>query len=141
MPASTDAAGGQDAKPPGQSLAVLAQSLYVANLLVLPVIAFLALGWLFLRGGTDTPALAHAHINQAFSASLWGGVLLVLVILLILALGGYESANSWTLVIVYFTTVHTGFVLIGIVGLAKAMSGKCWRVPSIGPRLPRGCPT
>lgn len=125
---------------PGQSRAILAQSLYVANLLVLPVISFLALGWLFLHCDSKTPPLARAHINQAFSASLWGGMLLVLVNLLILALGGFEEVSTWTIVILYFTTIHATFVLIGIVGLAKAMAGRCWRIPLIGPRLPRDCP-
>jgi hypothetical protein len=81
----------------------------------------------------------RARIHQAFSASLWGGILLVLVNLLILALGGHEAIGTWTLVILYFTTVHATFVLIGIVGLAKALAGRCWRIPITGPRLPRGC--
>ena len=124
---------------PGRELAILAESLYVANLLVLPVLSFLVLGWLFLRVDSKTPDLARAHIHQAFSASLWGGILLVLVNLLILAVGGYEAISTWTLVILYFTTIHATFVLIGIVGLAKALAGRCWRIPLIGPRLPRGC--
>lgn len=140
MPASDSLTERADPRPPGQSEAVLAQSLYVANLLALPLIAFLALGWLFLRSDSRTPPLARAHVSQAFAASLWGGILLVFVNLLILALGGYQAVNTWALVILYFTTVHATFVLIGIVGLAKAMSGRCWRVPLIGPRLPRDCP-
>ncbi len=141
MPASAEPPAARGGKVAGQSLAVLAQSLYLANLLLLPVVSFLALGWLFLRDVQEDPPLARAHITQAFAASLWGGILLVLVILLMLALGGYDEVNTWTVVILYFTTIHTTFVLIGIIGLAKAMSGKCWRVPLIGPRLPRGCPS
>lgn len=136
MPASAEAS-----EVPGRRLAILAESLYVANLLVLPVLSFLALAWLFLRASRQTPALARAHISQAFSATIWGGVLLVLVSALILALGGFETVGAWTLVILYFTTVHATFVLFGIVGLAKALAGRCWRVPLIGPRLPRGCVT
>ncbi len=134
MPASVEST-----EVSGERLAILAQSLYVANLLVLPVLSFLALGWLFLRVDNKTPDLARARIHQAFSASLWGGILLVLVNLLILALGGHEAIGTWTLVILYFTTVHATFVLIGIVGLAKALAGRCWRIPITGPRLPRGC--
>ena len=140
MRASADSAASAENGTPGQPLAILAQSLYIANLLVLPVISFLALGWLFLHCDGKIPPLARAHINQALSASLWGGFLLVLVNLLILALGGYKEVGTWTIVILYFTTIHASFVLIGIVGLAKAMAGRCWRVPMIGPRLPPGCP-
>lgn len=140
MPTSDSAKLPERAAQPGQSQAILAQSLYVANLLVLPVICFLALGWLFLRRDRQTPPLAQAHIHQAFSASVWGGILLVLVNLLILVLGGFGSVAAWTIVILYFTTIHATFVFIGIVGLAKAMAGRCWRVPLIGPPLPQGCP-
>jgi len=124
---------------PGQGLAILAEALYVSNLLVLPVFSFLALAWLFMRCDKDTPILATAHINQTFAASLWAGVLLVLVNLMIVALGGYDGIHTWTLVILYFTMFHSAFVLLGILGLAKAMAGQCWRFPIIGPRLPHNC--
>jgi hypothetical protein len=31
-------------------------------------------------------------------------------------------------------------VLLGVVGLARAMAGKCWRYPLFGKDLPRDCP-
>ncbi len=37
------------------------------------------------------------------------------------------------------TPFHSIFVLLGILGLAKAMAGQCWRFPVIGPRLPYTC--
>lgn len=129
------------AKPaPGQGLAVLAESLYLANLLLLPGLAFLALGWLFFRCDRHTPELAQAHIHQAFSASLWAGVLLVLVNLVIVLFGGYQGMHTWVIVILYFTFVHSTLVILGMVGLAKALSGQCWRMPLIGGRLVCRCP-
>jgi hypothetical protein len=124
---------------PGQGRAVLAESLYLANLLVLPGIAFLALGWLFFRCDRNTPELAQAHIHQAFSASLWAGILLVLVNLVII-LFGYQGMHTWVIVILYFTFIHSTLVIFGMVGLAKAMSGQCWRMPLIGGRLVCRCP-
>lgn len=146
MPASAEGhpspTTGSDPSPPaasrsvpGQGLAVLAESLFLANLLVLPGIAFLALGWLFMRCDRHTPELARAHIHQAFSASLWAGVLLVLVNLVIILFGGYQGAYTWVIVILYFTFVHSTLVILGMVGLAKAMAGQCWRMPVIGGRL------
>ncbi|WP_218067979.1 hypothetical protein, partial [Candidatus Thiosymbion oneisti] len=124
------------AQPAGIRLAIAAEALYLANLLVIPVIAFLILGVLFLRCDKATPPLAAAHVNQTFSASLWAGILLVVVNASILLLGGYEGIHTWTLVILYFTTCHSALVLFGVVGLAKAMAGQCWRFPLVGRPLP-----
>ncbi len=130
-----------DGQPPqGIRLAITAEALYLANLLAIPVIAFLMLGVLFLRRDRNTPALAAAHINQTFSASLWAGILLILVNAAILLMGGYRGVHAWTLVIIYFTVCHSALVLFGVVGLAKAMAGQCWRFPLVGRPLPPGCP-
>jgi 4-hydroxybenzoate polyprenyltransferase len=124
---------------PGQTLAVAAQSLYLANLLLLPVLSFLALAWLYASRRKDAPPLALCHLQQTVAASLWAGVLLVGVNALILALGGYDGPNVWTVVIVYFTVFHATLVMAGMYGLAKAMAGQCWRIPLVGRPLPPGC--
>jgi uncharacterized Tic20 family protein len=129
-----------DSAPAGRGLAVTAEALYLANLLLLPAVSFVGLAVLFLRRKEDTPPLAAAHVEQTFTASLWAGVLLVAVNLLILALGGYRGIHSWVLVILYFTVCHSTLVLFGIVGLAKALAGQCWRFPVVGRPLPPGCP-
>ena len=72
-------------------------------------------------------------------ASLWAGGLLVIVNGLILLLGGYQGAATWTLVILYFTLAHSSLVMLGILGLAKALAGQCFRFPLVGPPLPAGC--
>ena len=58
----------------GRRLAVLAESLYVLNLLLLPVIAFIILLYLFLRHRRSAPPLARNHLEQTVGASLWLGV-------------------------------------------------------------------
>jgi uncharacterized Tic20 family protein len=125
--------------PPGKGTAVMAQSLYLANLLLLPGLAFAVLAWLYLGRERDTPALARAHLDQTFRASLWAGALLVAVSLIIVALGGFQGAAVWTVLILYFTICHSSLVLVGIVGLAKAMAGQCFRFPLIGRPLPEDC--
>ena len=117
---------------PGQSLAVLAEALYLANLLVLPGIAFAALTWLVLHKHRWAPALARQHLEQALAASLWAGLLLVLMNLLILLLGGYQAVQTWVIVILYFTFVHASLVLLGVFALSKALAGQRWTMPLVG---------
>jgi hypothetical protein len=124
---------------PGQGLAVAAESLYLANLLLLPVLSFAALVWLYLGQDRETPPLARAHLGQTLAASVWAGVLLVGVNVVILLVGGYDGPNTWMVVIVYFTVFHSTLVMLGILGLAKAMAGQCWRFPLVGRPLPEGC--
>ena len=125
--------------PPGQTQAVVAESLYLANLLLIPGIAFVALVVMYLRADGKTPPLAASHLQQTFWASLWAGVLLVVVNLLIVLLGGYRGPNTWMVVIIYFTVCHSTLILLGMVGLAKALSGQCYRFPLVGRALPPGC--
>jgi len=125
---------------PGLALAVTAQGLYLANLMLLPGLAFLALLLLYRRKRPGAPPLAAAHLTQTLSASLWAGALLVGANALILLLGGYKGAWTWVVLITYFTLCHASLVLLGILGLAKAMAGQCWRFPLVGRPLPAACP-
>ncbi len=120
------------AAPPGQALATLAESLYLANLLLAPGLAFVVLLYLYRKNIRGAPPLAACHLRQTLSASLWAGVLLIIVNLLILLLGGYQGAYTWLLLIIYFTVCHTTLVLLGMFGLAKAMAGQCFRYPLVG---------
>jgi len=116
----------------GQNLAVAAEALYLTNLLLVPGLAFLILLVLYIRKINDAPPLAACHLRQTLSASLWAGVILVLVNLLIIAMGGYTSSWTWMIVIIYFTVCHASLVLLGTIGLASAMAGKNYRFPFVG---------
>lgn len=129
----------QDRSIPGTAIAVVAEVLYLANLLVAPGIAFVLLLLLYLHRRHDAPPLARAHLGQTISATLWAGLLLVVVNLVILVLGGYRGVHTWIIVITYFTLCHSMLVLFGAYGLAKAMAGQCWRFPLVGRPLARGC--
>ncbi|MBT2970989.1 MAG: hypothetical protein B6D72_18640 [gamma proteobacterium symbiont of Ctena orbiculata] len=126
-------------EPPGSAMAIAAESLFLANLLLIPGIAFVILALVYFKQGKSSPPLARSHLDQTFIASLWAGVLLVVVNLVILLLGGYQGAYTWMVVIIYFTVCHSSLILIGMLGLAKAMAGKCYRYPLIGKALPEGC--
>ena len=129
MPPSAD-----DSEQPGQTLAVVAESLYLANLLLAPGLAFIILLRLYFKHRASAPALAVCHLRQTVSASIWAGILLVIANLAIFLLGGYTSANTWTVAIVYFTTCHSTLVLLGMLGLAKAMAGQNYIYPLLGKR-------
>jgi hypothetical protein len=117
---------------PGQGLAVTAEVLYITNLLLLPGLAFIALLVVYVRNIRSAPALAACHLRQTLSASLWAGALLLVANIMIVLLGGYRSPNTWMVVIIYFTTCHATLVLLGVMGLARAMAGQCFRYPLVG---------
>jgi hypothetical protein len=121
-----------DSDAPGQSLAVAAESLYLINLLLVPGVAFLALVGLYLATIKGAPPLAACHLRQVLAASLWAGVILIVANVTIIALGGYQAAYTWVIVVLYFTICHATLVLLGVMGLAKAMAGQNFRYPLIG---------
>lgn len=122
--------------PPGQGLAIAAQSLYLANLLILPGLAFVVLLILYFKQAKQAPPLAACHLRQTLAASVWAGIMLVVCNALIIVLGGYGAPATWVIVILYFTIVHATLVLLGSVGLARAMAGKHYHFPWVGARCP-----
>ncbi|BAP54634.1 hypothetical protein THII_0337 [Thioploca ingrica] len=118
---------------PGYTLAVLAESLYLINLLLLPGLAFIILLWLYVKYENHSPPLASCHLRQTLAASIWAGLLLILINGIIIAMGGYKAPYTGVIVILYFTTCHSLLVLLGIFGLSKAMAGKLFRYPLMGP--------
>ena len=131
-----------DNKMDGKDFAVLVESLYVANLLILPVLAFIVLALLFLKKHGSLPALADSHLEQTMSASIWIGVFFVIAALTVMLMNlvGIEDVTLWMIAVITFTIIHATMVLIGVFGLAKALSGKCWRYPVVGKPLPANCP-
>lgn len=132
-PSVNDQTQQQQALPaPGQQLAVLAEALYLINLLLLPVLGFAALLWIYYRHIATAAPLAACHLRQTLSASVWAGILLVIANFIIIGLGGYDRPYTWVVGILYFTIGHTALVVLGILGLAKAMAGQRFRFPLVG---------
>lgn len=124
----------QERDAPGQGLAVAAEALYLVNLMLAPGLGFLAIAWLRLKRRRDAPPLARCHLDQTFFVSLWGGALIVAVCTAFLFFLGWDWEWTWVAVIMYFTCVHSTLILLGMLGLAKAMAGKPYVYPYIGPR-------
>ncbi|WP_153160612.1 hypothetical protein [Zoogloea sp. 1C4] len=123
-----------DFNTPGREIAVAAEALYLANLMIIPGIAFVALLVLWFRERQRAPELARNHLRQTVAASLWAGALLVIANAAIILAGGYDSPHTWIIVILYFTTCHSSLIFCGAIGLAKALAGKPFRFPLIGPK-------
>lgn len=120
---------------PGQGLAVLAEALFLLNLLALPVLAFVIVGGLWLKFRDSAPPLARQHLKQACYVSFWGGVLITGMGSVILLAGGLHSPWTWVALILYFTCIHSTLVLFGMYALIRAMNGQPWRYPLIGPAV------
>ena len=118
--------------PAGKNLAVAAESLYLLNLLLLPGLAFALLLVLFLWRRKDAPPLAANHMAQTIGVSVIGGTLLVVVMLLIALLGGFDSGYTWVVLVLYFTFIHSTLIFMGVFGLVRALSGQHFRYPLLG---------
>lgn len=114
------------------SPAVVAEVLYLVNLLLVPGLAFLALLLLFRRHRDSDDALIRIHVRQAFTASLLAGVLLVVVPALIALMGDLRQPGVWTLLLLYFVSCHGALVLLGVFALARALAGKPYAYPLLG---------
>ena len=120
---------------PGPRLAILAEALFLANLLVAPGLAFLALLVLWRRHRDSAPLVVRNHLQQTVVASIYGGAMLVGVSVAIFLLGGFDDPWSWVLGILYFVSFHATLVIFGVVGLNHAILGRSWQYPFIGPDL------
>jgi uncharacterized Tic20 family protein len=118
--------------PEGQPLAVTAEGLYLANLLMLPGIAFIAILWLYFRNKESAPKLALCHLRQTVSATLWAIAIILVLNGVIIASGGYGTSRMWMIIMIYFEVIHVPLILIGVVGALKALQGKPFKYPLIG---------
>ncbi len=120
-------------EPPGRSShAVQAEALYLINLLLLPGLAFLLLLMLFRRHRNSPDLLIRGHVRQAFAASLLAGLLLIVMPVLIALAGDLGQPGTWTVLVLYFVCCHGALVLLGVLGLARALVGQPYTYPLLG---------
>lgn len=116
----------------GRRLALQAEGCYLVNLLLLPGVGFAVLLWLYLQHYDHAPPLARCHLAQTVRATLWGATVLISVTALTVAFGGTDSPLTWTVALLNAISIHTVFVLLGVVGLAHALAGNPYRFPLVG---------
>ncbi len=115
--------------------AIISETLFLANLLLIPVIPFLILFTMFQKHKNNPDSLAFNHIRQNFIASILAGIFIVCVVGAFYFLSNISAAATWTIIIVYITCVHSVFVMYGIYGLSKAMGGYKVKFPFIGKKI------
>jgi len=93
----------------------------ILNLTFLPGIAFI---WLMLAINKMPPAsIGYYHAKLGIKINLIAFVALGVVSMLMVILGGFDSAWTWVYVITYFTFVHTTFIVLAVWALTRAWSG------------------
>ena len=93
---------------PGPRLAVVAEALFLINLMLLPGLAFLALMVVWAMNRDHPDPLVRNHLRQTGWTCIWGGLLLVVI--------------------------SVAIFLLGVMGLSRAINGRSWRYPVFGPR-------
>ena len=117
--------------------AIWAEGLFLLHLTLLPGIAWLALYVLKKMTRSNSP-LVRCHVDQTLRAGAWVFWGYVLLAGLIVWLGGIYQPVSWVVLEIYFPFIHGAWLMMGILGLTRAMSGQLWRFPLVGPALPKG---
>ena len=103
-------------------VSVIAQSLYLVNLLLLPGIGFLVLAYYF-KQHYQKRGSARIHLYRAVQLSIMNGFLLAIVPLIYILLAANFS-TALMLTLFYVVCMHTGFVMLGMLNLSRAMVGK-----------------
>lgn len=93
----------------------------ILNLTFLPGIAFI---WLILAiNKMPETSIGYYHAKLGIKLNLIAFVALGIVSVLMVILGGFDSAWTWVYVITYFTFVHTTFIILAVWALTRAWSG------------------
>lgn len=126
---------GPDPETNTRHRAVLAQGLFIANLTILPGVGFAALFMLWLRHRHDAD-LAAIHLEQALFTTLWAGAIVLGTVLVTIQLGGTGVPLTWAILLPALVLIQATLIVLGIVALTRANSGKAWRYPVLGPLMP-----
>jgi hypothetical protein len=102
--------------------AIVYQSLYLSNLLLVPAISFFLLVY-YLYQDKPRSNFTRIHLIRCIQISALAGLILGIAPIFYIFYSE-EFGSSVMVSIFYFVTLHTGFVLIGMLNLARAMSKK-----------------
>lgn len=109
--------------------AIIYQSLYLSNLLLIPLFSFLLLIFYFYKAysSKDKPQIVsnfnRIHLIRSIQISALAGFMLGLVPIFYIFFSE-QFGVSVMITVFYFVTMHASFVLIGMLNLARAMANK-----------------
>lgn len=102
--------------------AIIYQSLFLMNLLLIPGLSFLALIWLLFKR-RNQKGWQRIHLYRSVQLSILAGSFIIIIPLIILVTTNAFEA-SLMVMIIYFVTMHAAFVLLGMLNLSRAMAKK-----------------
>jgi hypothetical protein len=102
--------------------AIIYQSLFLMNLLLIPGLSFLALIWLLFKR-RNQKGWQRIHLYRSVQLSILAGFFIIIIPLIILVTTNAFEA-SLMVMIIYFVTMHAAFVLLGMLNLSRAMAKK-----------------
>jgi len=102
--------------------AIVYQSLYLMNLLLIPGLSFMVLVWLFVKR-KHHKGWQRIHLYRSIQSSVLVGFFLIVIPLV--TLGNTNTFEvSFMVMIVYFVTIHAAFLLLGMLNVSRAMAKK-----------------
>lgn len=102
--------------------AIIYQSLFLMNLLIIPGLSFLVLFWLFLKR-KNQHSWQRIHLYRSVQLSFLAGFFIILIPLIVLVTTNAFEA-SLMVMLIYFVTMHAAFVLLGMLNISRAMANK-----------------
>jgi len=102
--------------------AIIYQSLYLMNLLLIPGASFLLLLWFFAKKNKQL-GWQRIHLYRSVQLSALAGFFILIIPLVVLVTTDAFEA-SLMVMIIYFVTMHAAFVLLGMLNLSRAMARK-----------------
>ncbi len=102
--------------------AIVYQSLFLMNLLLIPGLSFIILLWLFAKKSRRL-SWQRIHLYRSVQLSVLAGFFIIVIPLIVLVTTNAFEA-SLMVMIIYFVTMHAAFVLLGMLNLSRAMARK-----------------
>jgi hypothetical protein len=102
--------------------AMIYQSLFLMNLLLIPGLSFLILIWLFVKRKHQI-GWQCIHLYRSLQLSVMAGFFIIIIPLVILITTNAFEA-SLMVMIIYFVILHAVFVLLGMLNISRAMTKK-----------------
>ena len=118
-------------QPSNDNTAALSEAFFIGNLLFVGVF-YIALWFLYFWRYQHSSLMVKKHLSQTLIASSVSTIIFLVINLFILLTDGYASLTALLFLEVYFMLVVPLFLVVGIMGFAKAIKGLEFNYPLIG---------